>query len=82
MGTNPIIVPSKMRGDYNGNEKRLPSCLKELRKTEKTKNYKRTHFKKYWCHLKSAAEVKKAYYSYPNYEEKIEEFGILAFELK
>ena len=30
----------------------------------------------------SVEEMKKRYYSYPGYEEKIKEHGILAFELK
>ena len=30
----------------------------------------------------SIEEMKKRYYSYPGYEEKIKEHGILAFELK
>lgn len=30
----------------------------------------------------SLEEMKKRYYSYPGYEEKIKEHGILAFELK
>lgn len=32
--------------------------------------------------LKLVTEVKEAYYSYPNYKEKIQKFGILAFRLK
>jgi ASC-1-like (ASCH) protein len=43
---------------------------------------KKIPFRKIMPGLKSVAEVKKAYYSYPNYKEKIQEFGILAFELK
>jgi ASC-1-like (ASCH) protein len=43
---------------------------------------KKIPFKKIMPDLKSVTEVKKAYYSYPNYKEKIQKFGILAFELK
>ena len=43
---------------------------------------KKISFKKIMPSLKSKEEVKKTYYSYPNYKEKIKEFGILAFELK
>jgi|SRR3989344_4893405 len=43
---------------------------------------KKIPFKKIMPNLKSLAEVKKTYYSYPNYKEKIQKFGILAFELK
>jgi hypothetical protein len=32
--------------------------------------------------LSSKEEAKKRYYSYPNYKEKIEQFGLLAFELE
>ena len=39
-------------------------------------------FKKIMPELDSIEEVKKIYYSYPNYKEKIKKFGILAFELK
>jgi ASC-1-like (ASCH) protein len=39
-------------------------------------------FKKIMPNLESVEEVKKAYHSYPNYKEKIEKFGLLAFELK
>jgi len=43
---------------------------------------KKIPFKKIMPDLKSLEEVKKSYYSYPNYKEKIKKFGILAFELK
>lgn len=44
--------------------------------------FKKVPFKKIWPEAKSAKEPEKIYYSYPNYEEKIKKFGILAFELK
>jgi ASC-1-like (ASCH) protein len=39
-------------------------------------------FKKIMPNCKSKKEVEEVYYSYPNYKEKIKEFGVLAFELK
>lgn len=39
-------------------------------------------FKKIMPDLTSKEEAEKRYYSYPNYKEKIKEFGIFAFELK
>ncbi|HEY4509276.1 MAG TPA: hypothetical protein VJC13_03330 [Candidatus Paceibacterota bacterium] len=44
--------------------------------------FKKIPFKKIWPEVKSAKEPEKIYYSYPNYEEKIKNFGILAFKLK
>lgn len=44
--------------------------------------FKKIPFKKIWPEAKSAKEPEKIYYSYPNYEQKIKKFGILAFELK
>lgn len=44
--------------------------------------FKKVPFKKITPDLKSKEEAKKRYFSYPKYEEKIKEFGILAFELK
>lgn len=44
--------------------------------------FKKISFKKIMPNLKSAKEAEKVYYSYPDYKEKIKEFGILAFELK
>ena len=38
---------------------------------------KKIQFRKIMPNLKTAEEVKKAYYSYPNYKEKIQKFGIL-----
>ncbi len=43
---------------------------------------KKIPFKRIMPNLKSKNEVEKAYYSYPNYKEKIKTFGILAFEIK
>ncbi len=44
--------------------------------------FRKIPFKKIWPEAKSAKEPEKIYYSYPNYEEKIKNFGIFAFELK
>lgn len=44
--------------------------------------FRKIPYKKIMPDLKSKEEAKKRYYSYPNYKEKIEEFGLLAFELK
>lgn len=44
--------------------------------------FKKIPFKKIMPDLKTKEEAKKRYFSYPNYEEKIKEFGILAFEIK
>ena len=42
---------------------------------------KKISFKKIMPSLSSAAEVKKAYFSYPNYREKLVKYGILVLEL-
>lgn len=44
--------------------------------------FKKIPFRKIMPDLKSKEEAKERYHSYPNYKEKIEEFGLLAFELK
>jgi ASC-1-like (ASCH) protein len=44
--------------------------------------FRKIPYKKIMPDLKSKDEAKMRYYSYPNYKEKIEEFGLLAFELK
>lgn len=44
--------------------------------------FKKIPFKKIMPDLDSEEESITRYYSYPNYREKIEKFGILAFELK
>ncbi len=44
--------------------------------------FRKIPFKKISPDLKTKEEAEKRYYSYPNYKEKIEEFGLLAFELK
>jgi len=44
--------------------------------------FKKISFKKIMPDLDSKEDAEARYYSYPNYKEKIEEFGILAFELK
>ncbi|MDP2631016.1 MAG: hypothetical protein Q8P56_06465 [Candidatus Uhrbacteria bacterium] len=43
---------------------------------------KKLPLKKIMPLVTSIEEMKKRYYSYPNYEEKIKEYGILAFELE
>ena len=44
--------------------------------------FNKVPFRKIMPDLKSKQEAEKRYYSYPNYKEKIKEFGILAFELE
>ncbi|KKQ78129.1 MAG: hypothetical protein A3A96_00445 [Candidatus Zambryskibacteria bacterium RIFCSPLOWO2_01_FULL_39_39] len=44
--------------------------------------FRKIPYKKIMPDLSSKEEAKKRYYSYPNYKEKIKEFGLLAFELK
>lgn len=44
--------------------------------------FKKIPFKKISPDLDSEKQAEERYYSYPNYKEKIKEFGILAFELK
>lgn len=43
---------------------------------------KEISFKKVMPEVESVEEMKKVYASYPNYSEKIAEFGLLGFELK
>ena len=43
---------------------------------------KEINFKKVMPSVKSAAEMKKIYASYPDYEQKIKEHGLLGFKLK
>ena len=43
---------------------------------------KKIPFKKINPDVKSVADLKKMYFSYPGYDEKIKEFGIFAFELE
>ncbi len=43
---------------------------------------KEIDFKKVMPSVTSVAEIKKVYASYPNYEKKIKERGLLGFELK
>jgi ASC-1-like (ASCH) protein len=44
--------------------------------------FRKIPFKKIMPDLRLKEEARNRYYSYPNYREKIQEFGILAFELK
>jgi len=41
---------------------------------------KEISFKKIMPTIESVEEMRKAYYSYPDYEQKIKEFGIIGFE--
>jgi ASC-1-like (ASCH) protein len=43
---------------------------------------KKINFKKVMPSVKSVAEMKKIYASYPDYEKKIKEYGLLGFQLK
>jgi ASC-1-like (ASCH) protein len=43
---------------------------------------KKIDFKKIMPFVNSIEEMKEIYYSFPNYKEKIEKFGIVAFYLK
>lgn len=38
--------------------------------------------KKIMPHISTEKELQRAYYSYPNYKEKIKKFGLIALELK
>ncbi len=40
------------------------------------------NFKKIMPFINSVNEMKKTYYSFPNYKEKIKKFGLVSFELK
>lgn len=43
---------------------------------------KKIDFKKIMPFVSSVKEMKKVYYSFPNYREKIKNFGLIAFELE
>lgn len=86
-------VETRAGGRYNIKEGDFIefSCGKEkLRKKVKNlmafksieETVKAIDFKKIMPFAESIEEVKKVYYSFPNYKERIEKFGLITFELE
>lgn len=78
-------------GDIQKGDELVIVCGKE-RITKKVKRvrhfksigsmFKAISLKKIMPWVKSIAEARKIYYSYPGYKEKIEKFGLVALELR
>jgi ASC-1-like (ASCH) protein len=65
-----------------GKEKFTKKILKKFHWPSVDAMTKQIGFKKIMPSVSSIAEMKKAYASYPDYEKKTKEFGLLGFELE
>jgi ASC-1-like (ASCH) protein len=65
-----------------GKEKCSKKIIKKFHWKSINAMVKEINFKKVMPSVKSVDEMKKAYSSYPDYEMKIKEFGLLGFELE
>lgn len=69
-----VLVCGKERFEKTAKKAKIFRTIKAL-----TKTYS---FKKIMPNISSEKELRDAYYSYPNYKEKIKKFGLIALELK
>lgn len=61
----------------------LVRLVKDARSYEKFQDYLNTEdFKKIFCRAITKAEVRDIHFSFPGYKERLEKYGIVAFELK
>ena len=65
-----------------GKEKCMKKIIKKFHWRSVDAMTKKINFKKIMPSVKSVEEMKKVYASYPDYEKKIKEHGLLGFELK
>lgn len=64
-------------------KQRITKQVKRVRHFKTIENMLKTlPLKKIMPSVKSVADARKIYYSYPNYKEKIKEFGLVALEFK
>ncbi len=65
-----------------GKEKCVKKIVKKYHWPSVDAMVKKINFKKIMPSIKSVAEMKRMYASYPGYDKKLKEHGLLGFELK